>query len=89
VQLIIFRVVAGGDAAHDFAAAAGEKKFRFAVFEKRVLFAIEKFLALDHQRRHPDKIVRIDFPRQLDEGVAVAARNDLLDFDLSHDSILA
>src|SRR2546421_127808 len=42
VELIILRVVTGGDTTDEFAVTTGDKKFRLAVFEKRMLLAIEK-----------------------------------------------
>ena len=89
VNRVIFRIVAGGDPADHFASAAREKELSFAVFEKRMLLAIEEFLSLDQERRDPGRIVRVNFPRQFDEGVAVRLRTDLCNFDLCHGSILS
>ena len=83
VERVVLRVVARHDPPDDFAAGPRQKKRGIAVLVKRMLFAIEELFPLEQQRRHPRRIVRIDPPREFDEGVAFRARSDLSDFDLA------
>ena len=72
-------VIAGHDPADDFAAGPGQKERRVAVLIKRV-FAAEKLFAFDHERRHPGRVILVNSPRKLDEGVPLRGGFDLGDF---------
>src|ERR1043166_3761033 len=87
MERVVIRIVARHDSPYDFAARASEKKRGIAVFVKRVL-PTKKLFALDQERRHPRRIVRIDSPWKLDERIAFGTRLDLGYFYLRHDSNL-
>src|SRR3954470_8923787 len=74
VMSVVFRIVARGDAADDFAVAPGQEKLSLAVLEEWMLLAIEKFFALDQQGRHPGRIVPVNAPGEFYEGVAIGFR---------------
>ena len=53
------------------------------------MLATEKLFALDQERRHPRRIVRVNAPGELDEGVPLSPRLDLGYFYLRHDKLIS
>jgi hypothetical protein len=59
------------------------------VLIKRMLLAIEELFPLEQERGHPRGIIRIDPPREFDEGVALRPRTNPGDFDLRHGELIS
>jgi hypothetical protein len=68
----------------DLATGEREEQRCVAVLVEWVL-AAKKLFSLDQEGRHPCRIVRVNSPRKLDEGVTFGARLDRSDFYLRHD----
>ena len=88
MECVVVRIVARHDSPHDFAAGAREKQRSVAVLVERV-FAAEKLFALDQEWRHPGRIVLVNSPGKLDEGVTFSARLDPGYFYLRHDKLIS
>ena len=72
----------------DFAAGAREKKRGVAVLVERMLPA-EKPFPLDQERRDPRRVVHVNPPGKLDEGVTFGAGLDPSGFYLRHDKLIS
>ena len=84
MKRVVVWIVAGHDPSHDFTAGASQKERGISVLIEGV-FPAQKFFALDHQRRHPGRIVLVNLPGKLDECVPVRAGFDLDDLERRHE----
>ena len=61
----------GADPADDPAVALGQPQLRLGMLEPGVLLRVDQAVNLVLQRRHPGRIVLVDVPGEVDEGLAV------------------
>src|SRR5437762_9861831 len=83
-DLVVVRIVARHDPPHDFVAGASDKKRGVAMLVERMFFPVEEFFAFDQERRHPRRIVRVNPPGKLEEGVPFLPRIHLGNFNRRH-----
>ena len=61
--------------------APGEEVLGLGVLEERVPLTVQELASLEHERRHPVRLVTIEPPGQLDEGREVALGGDRPDVE--------
>ena len=71
----------GADPADDLAAALGQPELRAGMLEPRVLAGRDQAVDLVLERRDPGRVVLVDLPGEVDEGLAVLLGLDRADGD--------
>ena len=69
------------DPADRLAVAQGQPQLDLGMAEERVRLGVQVLTALEHQRRHPLRVVRVEAPRHADEAVQIGLALDRLDFE--------